>query len=186
MKWRDNIYQIFNFLNFPLVLLVAFLRCKEEPSDLHTNWLYFVINDAYNFFRSYISYILCIVAVPNFFLMSNYLFYNNIVEQSYDLYFGKIRRRLKTLIIPYVSWITIYLAGNFFNRLAKTLFVVYAVQIVFILKYVRIYIHQLLESEGDNCVFLLVVYFIVPLLAAGSCVLFNFIVNRFCPKLLVI
>lgn len=373
MKWRDNIYQIFDLLRFPLVLLIVFLHCKGEPFDLHINWQYFGKIDAYNFLRNYISNVLCIVAVPTFFLMSGYLFYNSIEKLTFVLYIGKIRRRLKTLIVPYVFWITIYLAGNLFfiirspectsiwesvfaylkengflhiyfdcnltdvsdtntigflqdnsspllipmwfvrdlfivslfspiiwwgikktgiffvlilgvcyifsfwpylhgfsiqsffyfsigllmsekankldmffhdfgclfasifffssffmvyfidsnnrflpyvgkcftiigclamlffayklygckearifNRLARTSFVIYAAHMVFVSKYVRIYIHHLLESGGGNCVFLLIEYFTVPFLTAGICVLFYFIVNRFCPKLLVI
>lgn len=112
MNWKDNVYQIFDFLRFPLVLLIVFLHLKGEPTNLHINWQNFGTIDAYNYFRNYVSNVICVVSVPTFFLMSGYLFYNSIERLSFVLYMNKIARRLKTLIVPYVFWITMYLAGN--------------------------------------------------------------------------
>lgn len=50
---------------------------------------------------------ICRVAVPIFFLISGYLFFINITTWNTNLWLLKLRKRVKTLFIPYVLWVCI-------------------------------------------------------------------------------
>lgn len=112
MSWKEIKYNAFDWLRFPLVLLVVFLHCKGTPDDMHIDWINFGVMDGYNFLRIYISNIISGVAVLLFFMISGYLFYNRIIEFSYRTYLVKIKRRVKSLLLPYVFWILLFMAGN--------------------------------------------------------------------------
>lgn len=61
-------------------------------------------------------------AVPIFFFISGYLFYRNVNEMN-DIY-RKIKRRLKSVVIPFLAWSTIYylfyaIASNIFSLNVK-------------------------------------------------------------------
>lgn len=112
MCWNNYIYRIFDTLRFPLVILIVFLHLKGEPSSMQIDWNNFSFIDGYNLLRTYVSCVICNIAVPLFFLMSGYLFYNRIGELTKDIYLKKIKRRLKTLCIPYFFWISLFMIGN--------------------------------------------------------------------------
>lgn len=114
MKWNENVYRIFDILRFPLVVLVVFLHCKGEPGRLHIDWLHLGLVDGYDFLRNYISNVVSCVSVPTFFLMSGYLFYHHVDNLTYSLFKDKIKRRLKSLAVPYIFWILLFLVGNLF------------------------------------------------------------------------
>lgn len=111
-KWCDNVYRIFDVLRFPLVLLIVFIHCKWIPDDFSICWQNLDVMSVYNIIRMYISSVISVVAVPIFFLISGYLFYNNIDELTFKSYMGKIVRRLKNLIVPYFFWIIMFIIGN--------------------------------------------------------------------------
>lgn len=49
-------------------------------------------------------------AVPTFFLISGYLLFRNVTRFTARIYFDKLRRRVKTLLVPYIIWNVICLA----------------------------------------------------------------------------
>jgi hypothetical protein len=53
------------------------------------------------------SWGLCTLAVPTFFLFSGYYFFTKLQEWDYGIYWDKLKKRAKTLLLPYVLWITI-------------------------------------------------------------------------------
>lgn len=112
MSWNRNVYRVFDTLRFPLVVLIVFLHLKGEPHNMQINWYHFGLFDGYNMLRIYVSCIICNIAVPLFFLMSGYLFYHKVGDITMGLYLEKIIRRVKTLCIPYLFWISIFLVGN--------------------------------------------------------------------------
>ena len=69
------------------------------------------------------------VAVPVFFLTSGYLFFNGIEKWSWSLYGNKLTKRIKTLILPYLLWNTIFIIwfcltlyasnGDFFTEIIE-------------------------------------------------------------------
>lgn len=60
-------------------------------------------------FRIFISQGLARAAVPVFFLASGYLFFKGIESWEWSIYRKKIKKRLKTLVFPYVLWNTIFI-----------------------------------------------------------------------------
>lgn len=114
MKWDGSVYRLFDILRFPLVLLIVFLHCKGSSDFYPIDWHNFTMMDGYNFLRHYLSNVISCVAVPTFFLMSGYLFYYRTDHFSIRLYKDKIIRRIKTLLVPYFFWNTLFLAGTIF------------------------------------------------------------------------
>lgn len=51
-----------------------------------------------------ISQTLVKVAVPAFFVMSGYLYFANVEKLTKEVYWQKLKRRVKTLLIPYIVW----------------------------------------------------------------------------------
>ena len=91
---RGNI-EINSLLRFPLIVGVVF---SHSLSLAHGNY------KIYDFFYISLTEILCTTCVPLFFFFSGYMFFHNI--ESFDLgtYKNKLKRRVKSLFIPYVFW----------------------------------------------------------------------------------
>ncbi len=76
---------------------------------------------------SYISEIVCSVCVPCFFIISGFLFFNNVDKFTYKLYIKKIKSRFKTLFIPYIFWCTfccllLYIKHRYFHMSGLNIF----------------------------------------------------------------
>lgn len=54
--------------------------------------------------QRFISYYLLQICVPMFFMISGYLFFLNVKDMSFTLYLEKLRKRFKTLVLPYFIW----------------------------------------------------------------------------------
>lgn len=57
-----------------------------------------------SFAQIFFSQGLCWVAVPTFFLISGYLFYNGLQEWDYKRWYKKLEKRIYSLLIPYLLW----------------------------------------------------------------------------------
>lgn len=53
------------------------------------------------------SWGLCTLAVPTFFMFSGYYFFTKLHEWDNRIYLSKLQKRSKTLLLPYVLWISI-------------------------------------------------------------------------------
>lgn len=77
---------------------------------LHSNCLSYANNTSLNFtiFEKIQAFIqtICVIAVPTFFAMSAYLFFKNYDWKNYKF---KIKKRIKSLLIPYLLWSIIFL-----------------------------------------------------------------------------
>lgn len=58
------------------------------------------------------------VAVPFFFLISGYYFFKGMEEWDLAVWKGKIKKRVGSLLVPYLLWNIIALVGYFFTRLS--------------------------------------------------------------------
>lgn len=89
---RQNIATTFSNLRFPLMIGVVMIHCS--------------ISDTGNLVMDYVSKlfseILPIFCVPIFFFISGYFFFANVSEFSVQVYKEKVRRRIRTLLVPYV------------------------------------------------------------------------------------
>ena len=61
------------------------------------------------FFMIAISHVITHIAVPLFFLISGFLFYQNIGSGELDIWKRKFSSRLRSLLLPYVLWIVLYI-----------------------------------------------------------------------------
>ena len=53
------------------------------------------------------------IAVPIFFLISGYLFFTKLGTWSWTVYFGKLKKRVRTLVVPYLLWVSLVIAFDF-------------------------------------------------------------------------
>ena len=95
-------YEVMRRVRLPLIILVTYAHSygaiREGYSMLGSGW------DSYEILKILVSQTLVKVAVPAFFIMSGYLFFANVEEFTKQIYQQKIRRRIKTLLIPYIIW----------------------------------------------------------------------------------
>ena len=97
--------QAFDLLRFPLAVLVVFLHIDNAPSIavLHYDWSW---NDGRWLYELTIVAVNIVakIAVPCFFFISGYLFFYKNKIFTVEAYKDKIKRRIRSLLIPYVIW----------------------------------------------------------------------------------
>lgn len=106
LQQRDAI----NNLRFVLACMVVVLHSWMTPIDtsiLTGEWSEIITANIYNSLMSLLSQGICRAAVPTFFILSGFLFFNNMDKWNKWLWASKIKRRLHTLLIPYIIW-TVY------------------------------------------------------------------------------
>ena len=95
-------YDVINQLRLPLIVLVTFAHSyggvAEGYNLLTSGW------DSYEVLKIVVSQTLVKVAMPTFFVMSGYLFFVNVTQWNAQTYWQEIKRRIKTLLIPYIIW----------------------------------------------------------------------------------
>lgn len=114
-------YKVFEWLRFPLIVGVVFIHCFGKHFDYDSiDFCHLTGMDFYNLFRICISHVLAHVSVPVFFFISGYLFFKGLESWNYKEYKEKLKRRIKSLLIPFLIWntISIFLAiiGKFENE----------------------------------------------------------------------
>lgn len=117
----DSTPDVFTFLRFPLALSVVFIHSVGTrlpdlaPAAGSAQW-------GYDLVRLTLSTIAPSFAVPLFFLISGYFFFLNMTEWDTRQYLGKLRRRVSTLLIPYLLWNLLYALHLTWSTLAPALF----------------------------------------------------------------
>ena len=89
-------------LRLPLIILVTYAHSygaiAPGYSLMASGW------DGYEVLKLLVSQTLVKVVVPVFFIISGYLFFRNVEQWSLQVYWGKMKRRLRTLLLPYLVW----------------------------------------------------------------------------------
>lgn len=93
-----------DFLRFPLSIAVIFIHMAPSVNGRTINWSSLSGIDLYGIIAVLFSRILSATVVPTFYLFSGFLFFLGIKAWSKDYYTGKIRKRVQTLLIPYILW----------------------------------------------------------------------------------
>jgi len=96
-----------DWLRFPLVVAVVFGHSFGLPKKIDVydiNWSSITGIDLYNLLRIFFSHVLPHIAVPTFFLISGYLFFYKLNEWNMKVYINKVKKKVHTLIIPYLIW----------------------------------------------------------------------------------
>lgn len=88
--------ELISFLRFPLIVGVVFIHSKPNL---------FLEGDPGIYFTSIYRLLSCIISgcsVPLFFFFSGFLFFKD--SFSLATYFSKMKKRVKTILIPYILW----------------------------------------------------------------------------------
>lgn len=109
----DNINTslIVKWLRLPMALLVIFIHMTPHLNPHFTpvysiDWQSLSPDNIYSIIGIFFNN-LCTVAVPFFFFTAVYYFFFNTEKFDKDTYKSKIKKRIKTLLVPYVLWIII-------------------------------------------------------------------------------
>lgn len=89
--------RLIDWLRFPLAAAVVLLHAGESTTGMYDS-------DFSGMLRIVLSQGICRIAVPCFFLFSGFLFFNRFHEWDTKVWLGKIRKRARTLLLPYVLW----------------------------------------------------------------------------------
>lgn len=107
-EWGMRLSAAIARLRLPLIVLVIFVHSRGIPTlskcRISMAWQDFGMDDVFNLFRILISDILGAAAVPVFFFISGLLFFLSMAQWSRGMYLSKLRRRLRTLLVPFVVW----------------------------------------------------------------------------------
>ena len=103
--YSESIYM----LRFPLAILVVFVHgfgAEINITELHAGGLTGLA--VYDYIRLFFSVVISRSAVPVFFIISGYLLFLKVEKYDKAIYISKLRKRLHGLVIPYVSWILLF------------------------------------------------------------------------------
>ena len=97
-------------LRFPLAILVVFVHsfgADIDVSELHASGLTGLA--VYDYIRLFFSVVIARSAVPIFFIISGYLLFLKVEEYNKTIYISKLRKRWYSLVVPYFSWIVLFI-----------------------------------------------------------------------------
>lgn len=97
--------QTISYLRFPLTVAVVFIHFNISRKGISVHGINYGINnpDWYFYLINLFSYVIASIAVPLFFFISGYLFFNK-TEFNANIYKSKLLSRTKTLLVPFVLW----------------------------------------------------------------------------------
>ncbi len=93
-------------LSFIAMIMVVFIHSYNYTLSIKTD---FKINPIYHAIEDFISFHLCRIAVPGFFMISAYLLLFE-YQLTVISYFKKIKKRIRSLVIPYLLWSSLWSA----------------------------------------------------------------------------
>ena len=102
-----------NSISFLKLMLILGVVC------IHSNITYFLPPEHSRRGADIVAFIVTLmqVCVPSFFVISGYLFFHGIKHFTFTIYGEKLKRRVRTLLIPYVLW-NIFCAGLFLFKVS--------------------------------------------------------------------
>ena len=103
-KNYNRLSDVLNIIKIPLFVLIVFIHNTNSTTIVPGIVLGPGTNvPLYYYISQYISEVWSRIAVPGFFLISGYLFFFNTVFGK-ETYLNKLKRRVKSLLLPYLFW----------------------------------------------------------------------------------
>lgn len=94
-----------DLLRFPLIFMVIFIHLSYTAVHLpDADFPLFSEQGILNLLYLLSSDGICRLAVPTFFIISGFLFFINVTDFTWEQYKYKIKRRFRSLVIPYFLW----------------------------------------------------------------------------------
>lgn len=103
----EKISKAITLSRFPLIFLVIALHSYFAEIDYSQYPVFSNIT-------CLLSFVITRVAVPLFFAISGYLFFNKVEKMNLKLYQFKLKKRVKSLLIPYILWNILFVLAYFF------------------------------------------------------------------------
>lgn len=92
-------------IRFPLAIAVVFIHINVTTiPPLEAEFAIWSTDGICNLIYIVMAHIITHVAVPLFFVISGYLFFLNFTRWNVSTYLKKIKKRMHTLVIPYILW----------------------------------------------------------------------------------
>lgn len=106
--------EVFDYLRFPLIIGVIFIHNAsstiltggQEFGDVGELPIFYYVS-------TFFSQVISRIAVPLFFLMSGYLFFYKVETFDNSIYLQKLRKRFKSLFVPFFLWTTFFLLTQY-------------------------------------------------------------------------
>ena len=89
--------KVIDWLRFPMAAAVVLLHAGEISQGTYGP-------DFYSTLRIILSHGICRVAVPCFFFISGFLFFSKLDKWDWGIWYKKIGKRARTLLLPYILW----------------------------------------------------------------------------------
>lgn len=97
-----HISKIITAMRFPTCVMVVF---AHSTLSVNMEGINSSVGSVYSLIHNLISYGLCASLVPLFFLISGYLYFKGFeLHYGWNDYIEKNRRRVRTLVVPYLLW----------------------------------------------------------------------------------
>lgn len=110
--------QIISLLRFPLAIMVVFCHLNPQTTSLsHIDSLQG--STIFDIIGTACSYVFAHTAVPCFFLISGFLFFEGLQTWNTKIYAKKLKKRCVSLVVPYISWNIISILSFYFYYLAN-------------------------------------------------------------------
>lgn len=103
---NQKVSSIITSVRFPLAVMVVYVHSFGEGNVIISkiDWRSFSFENLYDVIRVLVSGTISGIAVPTFFLISGYLFFQGLENWNWGIWRAKIARRIHTLMIPYLIW----------------------------------------------------------------------------------
>lgn len=95
-------------LRFPCAVLIVLIHVFQVSPEVERSSFSF-----FDTLQILLSQGVARIAVPVFFLISGYLFFSKLDKWDWRIYGEKLRKRAKSLLLPYLLWITLAIGVEF-------------------------------------------------------------------------
>ena len=92
--------EVIEWLRFTLAVLVVFMHTPPGMVNFIDNYHGGILSILYVLIKRGIGS----VAVPTFFFISGYLFYCKLEQWNHYIWVSKLRKRIRTILVPYIVW----------------------------------------------------------------------------------
>ena len=106
MSNEELLSKTIKYLRFPLTVGIILIHSNLARLGISIHGVQYGLNypDWYFYFCVLFSEVLSSICVPLFFLISGYLFFYKVADFNGNIYGQKLKKRIRTLLIPYLLW----------------------------------------------------------------------------------